>query len=606
MLKKKNTIATLLVLSFIAFTISLYSQDIKDFKILEYEFEPRSYIYMRNNDVFVPAKYNLVLNFAANNDSTYYIDLNDSFNIINKSLLKTSFYNAKYYNGKIYCASYYYVSKVAPIKIFFDYQYGIIFEKEMPLKDTIIQGISTAHNKRNFYVDTADKYLYTYSDNVYADTTAALVLVYGLGTRGVIEKIDLKTGKSESHLWCPYSQSNTFLGNDKRLVWLAENWNPNQSIPVDYFSFKGISYIALKGNFSNENIKTDTNWMFIKSELDKEYESHPKLDTMITRYIGSVGLKNNNLFVMLRDKWIDTISAKQKTRPVSIPAPLLKNFKYYESTIYTFDFNTMAWDTLNLSEGIKLLKQPQSWCVENRFIGNTNSLIVPEADTLKYGNKNDDDINLILYSTLNPHSDINRHGIYKWSDNELAVAFQLKSVVQITSFLENANRIFLIYNFDTKEWRKFEIPGSIITPFLSQKRIVDWNGYKYFYVVSANENDTLYQNKLIKYDPGVGIKETNDGIFMEVGFRKVYPNPAIRTATAEIMCYVRDFSKLDVGLYNMLGEKILDLNNDYEYNDATKTIYMTIKLPSQYNDGIYYLNIRNGSERRTRGIFFGQ
>jgi hypothetical protein len=68
------------------------------------------------------------------------------------------------------------------------------------------------------------------------------------------------------------------------------------------------------------------------------------------------------------------------------------------------------------------------------------------------------------------------------------------------------------------------------------------------------------------------------------------------------MCYVRDFSKLDIGLYSTLGQKILDLNTDYEYNDATKTIYMTIKLPVEYQSGIYYLNVRNGSERRTCGI----
>ena len=163
------------------------------------------------------------------------------------------------------------------------------------------------------------------------------------------------------------------------------------------------------------------------------------------------------------------------------------------------------------------------------------------------------------------------------------------------------------YNLETGEYGSIRIPKNLIN--LNQapnygiedvKELMSSEGKKYIGVTTDPEHFLLY-------DPSyIGIKDTDDGIFQEIGFRNVYPNPtAYRTTTAEIMCYVRDFSKLDIGLYNTMGEKILDLNSDYEYNDATKTIYTTIKLPSNYPDGIYYLNIRDGSERRTQGVIFG-
>ena len=168
-------------------------------------------------------------------------------------------------------------------------------------------------------------------------------------------------------------------------------------------------------------------------------------------------------------------------------------------------------------------------------------------------------------------------------------------------------RNFTIYNRQTKEWRDFIIPINLFDTAYNHTYS------EYFLVplqVSWLKPDKtigfLYRNNLIEYDPNVGIDDTDERIFMEIGFRNLYPNPTKRSVTAEIMCYVRDLSKLDIGLYNAIGQKILDLNNGYEYNEATATINMTIKLPEGYQDGIYYLNVRNGTERRTKGIVFGQ
>ena len=202
-------------------------------------------------------------------------------------------------------------------------------------------------------------------------------------------------------------------------------------------------------------------------------------------------------------------------------------------------------------------------------------------------------------------------GLYGWKfwQNEDHIAFPVVLTNESDSFdadtnandNESNNLNVLILNLVTKEWKRLILEKDDDIKNSNFSDIAYFNNKIYFSQADARE-------RIYVYDPSdtVGIKDTDDGIFQEIGFRNVYPNPtAYRTTTAEIMCYVRDFSKLDIGLYNTIGEKILDLNSDYEYNDATKTIYTTIKLPSNYPDGIYYLNIRNGSERRTQGVIFG-
>ena len=82
----------------------------------------------------------------------------------------------------------------------------------------------------------------------------------------------------------------------------------------------------------------------------------------------------------------------------------------------------------------------------------------------------------------------------------------------------------------------------------------------------------------------------------------VYPNPIARNSTVNIMCYVQDLNKIDIGLYDVIGRKILDLNNNYEYNPTTHTITTTIEVPIGTPSGTYYLNVRNGSEFKTRAV----
>jgi hypothetical protein len=297
---------------------------------------------------------------------------------------------------------------------------------------------------------------------------------------------------------------NELFSNNKRILWIVSNryffYTPpnltakNLFPQIDYH--KGISYIDLNDEFIQENIKIDTNLMFIKSDLDKYYESLPETKGTKLKFNSILGFKDNDIIVMLYDKWVNT--EEKITSPNNIHFYNLLNYKWYESTIYIYDFNNLKsngnnWDTLNLSEGFSLLIAPQLWVVENRFAFHNNDFI--DSNEAYY-----------FYSSCNTYLTAHNLGIYKWSDNELAVALLPKGIIKITADFENANRIFLIYNFDTKKWRKFEFPKELNLPLLSNKSIIDWNGSKYFYISPASFDDTTYTNKLIKYDPNASIK----------------------------------------------------------------------------------------------------
>ena len=191
--------------------------------------------------------------------------------------------------------------------------------------------------------------------------------------------------------------------------------------------------------------------------------------------------------------------------------------------------------------------------------------------------------------------------LWPFNKNEIAVSFKNENV-----------RSFCIYNRVTKQWRDFEVPidffhdenGNLIANSLRSllfPRKIDW--------IEKNKSiGILYDKYLIEYTPSSSTDDisTEEGIFQEIGIRSVYPNPIRQSSQVDIMCYVQDLSKIDIGLYDVLGTKILDLNNNYEYNSTTHTITTTIEVPVGTPSGTYYLNVRNGSERRTRVVAIGK
>jgi hypothetical protein len=72
------------------------------------------------------------------------------------------------------------------------------------------------------------------------------------------------------------------------------------------------------------------------------------------------------------------------------------------------------------------------------------------------------------------------------------------------------------------------------------------------------------------------------------------------------MCYVQDISKVELGLYNLMGQKLLDLTNQFEYSESTHTINITFTIPDELPEGVYYLNVRKGTETRTKAIVIGK
>jgi hypothetical protein len=116
-----------------------------------------------------------------------------------------------------------------------------------------------------------------------------------------------------------------------------------------------------------------------------------------------------------------------------------------------------------------------------------------------------------------------------------------------------------------------------------------------------------YRGHFLQYDPTTSIEDVEKGIYQEIGFRNVYPNPITHhTVTADIMCYVQDISKVELGLYNLMGQKLIDLTNKFEYSEPTHTINVTFTMPDELPKGVYYLNVRKGTETRTKAIVIGE
>jgi hypothetical protein len=174
----------------------------------------------------------------------------------------------------------------------------------------------------------------------------------------------------------------------------------------------------------------------------------------------------------------------------------------------------------------------------------------------------------------------------------------------------------VIYDLLTQKYQCIQIPPELIE--LSgfddpdEKYGTTYPRYHYTkdYVAAMRVIDNnilailLENGYFLYYSLNTGIEDTEEGRFQEIGINSVYPNPTApnRHVTANIMCYVPDISKVELGLYNFMGQKILDLNNQFEYSEATHTINITFAVPKELPRGVYFLNVRKGTETRTKTI----
>ncbi|MDR0927802.1 MAG: T9SS type A sorting domain-containing protein [Ignavibacteria bacterium] len=199
--------------------------------------------------------------------------------------------------------------------------------------------------------------------------------------------------------------------------------------------------------------------------------------------------------------------------------------------------------------------------------------------------------------------------MHKWSDHE--IAFSSRDVFPHTwnhSYVDHGlqyeghNYIF-IYDLDTKQWRKFLIPKEyMITAYSSS--ITNWNDKIYI-------SDNAKNRPLVVYDPALdidAIDEPNIDMYSSIMISKVYPNPATHNLNVEILYVPTGIynNDLDVGLYNLMGQKIIDISNIGKYNEYDYTYRARVSIPENLPRGVYYLNVRKGSERRTQAVIIGE
>ncbi|MGI6369856.1 MAG: hypothetical protein ACOX09_04480 [Candidatus Kapaibacterium sp.] len=163
--------------------------------------------------------------------------------------------------------------------------------------------------------------------------------------------------------------------------------------------------------------------------------------------------------------------------------------------------------------------------------------------------------------------------------------------------LKNAYEIYLIYNLATKQWRKEVAPPDEIknNPGLTSITFM-WNGKRYvtknFKCVYVYENDDSVE------------EPTEAGLLPDIWIRSISPNPASMRVTANIMYYppggVFGSEEFDVGLYNILGQKLIDLTHLGRYSDYNKTFEVTFDIPNSINNGAYFISVKNANEIRSK------
>jgi len=209
--------------------------------------------------------------------------------------------------------------------------------------------------------------------------------------------------------------------------------------------------------------------------------------------------------------------------------------------------------------------------------------------------------------------------IFHWSENEFAISYAdhiLRYNLEKVNFYEKVpdslalQSGLLIYNLDTKEWRKVVTPK--ISPWYAPEFVTNvtvWNDKHYFtsgiYDNWGNWAGTQHYNlSFFVYDTTfTSIEENTVERFMTLLFDNIYPNPVTHnTVEANIWCYATDENLIEIGLYNFMGQKILDLSDKFEYDSESLRISVTFEIPKSLAKGTYFLTVRNGTETKAKGI----
>ncbi len=189
-----------------------------------------------------------------------------------------------------------------------------------------------------------------------------------------------------------------------------------------------------------------------------------------------------------------------------------------------------------------------------------------------------------------------------WGDSDDEILFSVRN---------GGNVVLLIYNLAAKTWRHFKLPYVGLEEHgIKFYDYAFWNGKHYFLLNRYDPMDgkEYHFGALLEYDPAkdpTSIEdETEAGAIPDLWIRKVTPNPATSSVNVNIMYYPSGIysNDLEVGLYNYMGEKIIDLTPLGTYTEHNHTWEATFDIPKRLASGMYFLNVRSGDESRTKGI----
>ncbi len=295
-----------------------------------------------------------------------------------------------------------------------------------------------------------------------------------------------------------------------------------------------------------------------------------------------------------------------------------KEGKSYNNLIITYDTKQNfikesftihdANQILNTNDKVNIL----SWSAFKQkhlttFLVETETIM--DVDTVRnfiiltHKNSKWDTISIADALALLNNSNVEPSLLHKWSEDELVLEFNPQDMQDnVEGSIDNRN--LLIYNIDTENWQKFVLPASIfgkklkLTGSAKDKFFYDvanWNGKHYF---STNAGVWVY-------NPDVSISDDIEAsIIPDLWIRKLTPNPATSSVNVNIMYYPSGIygNDLEVGLYNYMGEKVIDLTPLGTYTDHNHTWEATFDIPKRLAGGMYFLNVRSGDESRTKGI----
>lgn len=111
-----------------------------------------------------------------------------------------------------------------------------------------------------------------------------------------------------------------------------------------------------------------------------------------------------------------------------------------------------------------------------------------------------------------------------------------------------------------------------------------------------------YRVSIAIFDPNkatpLSVEDTQtEGEKFWVWILKLYPMPVKETIFVEFYLYKEYFNECKFEVYNLLGQKMMDLNayqSGFEYNVNTQRARISFRVPEGLSSGLYYLCVRAG------------